>query len=90
MPGPESDLPDINSSKVTERIEATALKLLEEHPAGLQWADLNRKIEQSDPRFHPKTVNGTVWKLTEKYPDRVHKPSRGLFKLRKYGSDAAS
>ncbi|HSJ35074.1 MAG TPA: hypothetical protein VLB85_08475 [Acidimicrobiia bacterium] len=84
----ESDLPDINSSKVTERIEATAFKLLEKHPEGLQWADLNRKIEESDPGFHPKTVNGTVWKLVERYPDRVHKPSKGLFQLRQHGSDA--
>jgi hypothetical protein len=85
-----TDLPDIDSSRVTERIEATAFKLLEEHPAGLQWADLNRKIEESDPSFHPKTVNGTVWKLVEKYPDRIHKPAKGLFQLRKHGSDAGS
>lgn len=90
MPKQESGLPDINSSKVTERIEATAFTLLEEHPEGLQWADLNRKIEEADPGFHPKTVNGAVWKLVEKYPDRVHKPSKGLFQLRKHGSDAAS
>ena len=77
----KSDPPDIHSSKVTERIEATALKLLDENPNGLQWADLNRKIEESDPSFHPKTVNGCVWKLVEKYPDSVYKPSKGLFRL---------
>lgn len=75
------DLPDINSSRVTERIEATAFKLLEEHPEGLQWADLNRKIEESDSSFHPKTVNGCVWRLVERYPGRVHKPSKSLFQL---------
>jgi hypothetical protein len=80
----KSDLPDIQSSKVTERIEATALELLDANPDGIQWADLNRKIEESDPNFHPKTVNGCVWKLVEKYPDRVYKPSQGLFRLMKY------
>ncbi|MBT8166401.1 MAG: hypothetical protein HKO63_08235 [Acidimicrobiia bacterium] len=74
------DAPDINSARVTERIEATALRLLEEHPEGLRWADLNRMIEESDPTFHPKTVNGCVWRLVERYPDRVHKPSKGLFR----------
>lgn len=74
----QRDLPDINSPKVTERIEATAFKLLEDHPDGLRWADLNKKIEESDSSFHPKTVNGCVWKLVERYPDRVHKPSKGL------------
>lgn len=78
------DLPDISSPKVTERIEATAFKLLEEDPEGLRWADLNRMIEESDSSFHPKTVNGCVWKLVERYPDRVHKPSKGLFRLLEY------
>ena len=86
----ESNLPDINSSKVTERIEATALELLEQHPEGLSWTDLRRKIEESDPGFHPKTVNGCVWKLVERCPDRVHKPSKGLFRLLKHQSDTGS
>ena len=73
--------PDINSSKVTERIEATAFELLKQHPDGIRWADLNRKIEESDTSFHPKTVNGTVWKLVERYPDQVYKPSKGVFRL---------
>lgn len=86
----EPELPDINSSKVTERIEATAFVLLEQHPDGLRWTDLKTKIEESDPSFHPKTVNGCVWKLVEKYPDRVHKPSKGLFRLLKYDSETHS
>lgn len=82
----ETDLPDINSSKVTERINATAFELLDQHPEGLSWTDLRKKIEESDPNFHPKTVNGCVWKLVEKYPDRVYKPSKGLFRLLKHKS----
>ena len=83
----ESDVPDINSPKVTERIEATALELLEEHPEGLRWTDLRRRIEESDPSFHPKTVNGCVWRLVERYPGKVHKPSKGLFQLLEHRSD---
>jgi hypothetical protein len=79
-----SPTPDINSSKVTERINATALRLLERYPEGLSWTDLRTKIEESDPSFHPKTVNGCVWKLVEKYPDEVYKPSKGLFRLTKH------
>jgi len=86
----ESNLPNINSSKVTERIEATALKLLDQHPEGLRWTDLRRRIEESDPGFHPKTVNGCVWKLVERYPDRVYKPAKGLFRLLKHQSDTSS
>jgi hypothetical protein len=83
----ESELPDINSSKVTQRINATAFELLEQHPDGLSWTDLRTRIEESDPAFHPKTVNGCVWKLVDTYPDRIYKPSKGLFRLLKYRSD---
>lgn len=85
-----SGVPDINSDKVTERIEATALQLLEEHPEGLRWTDLSGRIEEADPAFHPKTVNGCVWKLVEKYPDRVYKPSKGLFRLLEHQADTNS
>ncbi len=83
----EADFPDINSAKVTERINATAFELLDQHPEGLSWTELKTRIAESDPKFHPKTVNGCVWKLVEKYPDRVYKPSKGLFRLLKHKSD---
>lgn len=71
---------------VTGRIDATALELLEQYPAGLRWVELRKRIEASDRTFHPKTVNGCIWKLIEKYPDKVYKPSEGLFRLLKYRS----
>jgi hypothetical protein len=82
----DTDLAGITSSNVTERINAPALELLDQHPEGLSWTDLRTRIEESDPGFHPKTVNGCVWKLVEKYPDRVYKPSKGLFRLLKHKS----
>jgi len=42
------------------------------------------QILESDNTLHPKTVNGSIWKLVEKYPDKVYKPSKGLFRLLKY------
>jgi hypothetical protein len=77
----------MQSSTITGRINATALELLEAHPEGLRWSELNEKIASSDPSFHPKTINGCVWKLVEKFPDQVYKPSKGLFRLRKYESE---
>lgn len=76
--------PSMKSSKVTERINATALELLELHPEGLHWSELALKIKESDPTFHPKTINGCIWKLVERFPDRVYKPSKGLFRSLKY------
>jgi len=69
---------------ITGRIYATTLELLEKNPKGLRWSELISKIEASDRSFHPKTVNGCVWKLVEKFPDKVYKPSKGLFRLLKY------
>jgi hypothetical protein len=76
--------PSMQSSKVTERINAIALELLEKHPEGLRWSELLSKIKASDPSFHPKTVNGCIWKLVENFPDRVYKPSKGIFRLLNY------
>ena len=69
---------------ITGRIYSKTLELLEKHPEGLHWSELISKILASDGTFHPKTVNGCVWKLTERFPDKVYKPSKGLFQLLKY------
>lgn len=77
----------MNKPTITGRINAIALKLLEQNQAGLRWSELVLKIKQAEPGFHPKTINGCVWKIVEKFPDKVYKPSRGLFRLLKYKSD---
>ena len=76
----------MGKSTVTGRINAKAFELLEQHPGGLRWSELLSRIEASDHSFHPKTVNGCVWKLVERFPDKVYKPSKGLFRLLKYKS----
>ena len=74
----------MNSSKVTHRIYEVIFELLEKHPGGLRWSELLLKIQEYDPSFHPKTVNGCVWKLIERFPDKVYKPKKDLFRLLKY------
>jgi hypothetical protein len=74
----------MKSATVTGRIYATAFALLEQHPGGLRWSELLAQIQASDRGFHPKTVNGCVWKLVERFPDKVYKPSKGLFRLVKH------
>lgn len=69
---------------VTHQIYDTIFDLLEKHPEGMRWTDLNNKVKETNSKFHPKTVNGCVWKLIEKYPDRVYKTKDGLFRLIKY------
>ncbi len=74
----------LNPETKTGRVNITALRLLEENPEGLRWVDLLAGIQKSDPDLHPKTINGCVWKLLENFPEKVYKPSKGLFRLLKY------
>ncbi|TAK97050.1 hypothetical protein EPO05_00385 [Patescibacteria group bacterium] len=74
----------MGKSTITGRVNATALRLLEQHPEGLRWSELLSKIKEADRGLHPKTVNGCVWKLVQRFPDKVYKPSKGLFRLLKY------
>jgi hypothetical protein len=74
----------INPNTITGRINAKAFELLDKNPEGLRWTDLLSAIKESDNALHPKTVNGCVWKLIEKFPDKVYKPSKGVFRLVKY------
>lgn len=66
---------------ITSQIETKAFELIKKSPDGIRWVDLNREIQEANPNFHPKTINGTVWKLTQKYPDKIYKSEKGVFKL---------
>jgi hypothetical protein len=74
-----------DSPLATHRIIATAFSILEQNPQGVRWVDLLEKIHQAEPSLHPKTVNGCVWKLAERFPDEICKPSKGVFQLKKAG-----
>jgi hypothetical protein len=69
---------------VTHQIYETIFNLLERNPEGLRWSELLVKVAEENSSFHPKTVNGCVWKLVEKYPEKVYKPEKGLFRLTKF------
>jgi hypothetical protein len=71
-------------AKIGERIVEKALDVLEANPEGVRYSELVRQIGASDGSFNINTIHGNVWNLQEQYPDRVYKPSRGLFRLTKY------
>ncbi len=72
--------------RITERIKAKALELLDQSPNGLRYSELHAKILAADSGFKPNTINGCIWNLDAMYPDKVYKPSKGLFRLLKYRS----
>ena len=74
----------IQSPKITERILATALTLLDDSPAGLRFSELHKKIKETDENFKPNTISGCIWNLDARFPKEVYKPSKGLFRLTKF------
>lgn len=71
-------------TKITERIKAAAFELLKQHPEGLRYSELHAKILARDSSFKPNTINGCIWNLDAVYPDKIYKPSKGLFRLLEY------
>ena len=70
--------------KVTERIKDVAFDLLEANPQGLRYSELHKKIQESDAAFNGNTINGSIWNLDALFPEKVFKPSKGLYRLLKY------
>ena len=64
----------------TELIQAKAIEILKNSPQGIRTSQLINAIQDALPDAHPKTINGTVWKLPTTRPKEVYKPSRGLFR----------
>jgi hypothetical protein len=71
-----------NPTTITGQINQKAIELLKKHPEGIRWSEMLSLIQEAYPDFHPKTINGCVWKLVENFPDKVYKPEKGLFKLK--------
>ena len=73
-----------NPTTITGQINQKAIDLLSDSPEGIRWSEMLKLIQSAYPEFHPKTINGTVWKLVENNPKEVYKPEKGLFKHTKY------
>lgn len=76
----------MNKNTITGQINQKALALLKQHPEGIRWSEMLKLIAQAYPDFHPKTINGVVWKLVENNPDQIYKPEKGLFRLLEFKS----
>lgn len=72
---------DVEPSKVTERINASAFELLEQNSDGLRWTELRPRIEGLRSRLSPQDGQWMCLELAERYPDRIRKASKGLFRL---------
>lgn len=69
---------------IMKRVEEVVFSVLEAHPDGIRWSELLKEVKKIDESLHPKTVNGFVWQLPNKFSNQVYKPSKGVFKLKKF------
>jgi hypothetical protein len=53
-----------------EMVEEKAIELLKSNPDGMRTFQLINAIKKDLPAVHPKTVNGTVWKLPAADPGK--------------------
>lgn len=62
-----------------QQIRDFAVQLIAKHPGGIRYGEVVRAVRQAHPETPGGTVVGCIWKLHESVPDKVSKPSRGLF-----------
>lgn len=74
----------MKTEKITSQIKDRALELLGGNPSGLKYSQLSAQIFASNTKFKKGTIGSNIWNLDILYPDKVYKPSRGLFRLVKY------
>jgi hypothetical protein len=61
------------------QIQDAALDLIRGTPGGIRFAELARRIKADNPETPMGTISTQIAGLEAKYPDRLSKPSRGLF-----------
>ena len=73
-----------------ERITDKAFELLEATSHGIQFSDLVAQLHTAFPDDPHGTITGSIWNLDARFPKRIYKPSRGLFRLIKFREDSAA
>lgn len=65
---------------IKECIRDRAVELIREHPEGLRYSELHRKLRESTPSFNAGTINSSIWNLDLLVQHAVWKPSKGLYR----------
>ncbi|MEM5811123.1 MAG: hypothetical protein QXG91_00010 [Candidatus Aenigmatarchaeota archaeon] len=65
-------------------VREEAIKILENTPNGLRYSEIVNEINTKYPNFKIKEIQWAIWDLDRRFPDKVYKPGRGLFKHIKF------
>lgn len=69
-----------------EKITDQAVQILKENPDGLRYSELVKALFDHFGNIPINTIYGTVWDLHSQHPNKIYKPSRGLFRLLEFRS----
>jgi len=67
------------SKLAVKDIQTLALEIVAETPDGIRYSALVAAISKTTPETPINTIHGSVWDLHTTFPEKVTKPSRGLF-----------
>lgn len=62
-----------------QQIRDRAKQIIQGSVTGIRYSDLVRRICEEHAETPKNTVHGSVWDLDTRFPELIHKPSRGLF-----------
>ncbi len=63
-----------------QKIRELALDIVAQTPGGVRYQPLRTRILEQHPETNSNTISGAIWNLDAIFPDKITKPSRGLFK----------
>jgi hypothetical protein len=72
-----------------QQIRTRAKEIVMESPTGIRYSELVRRIAEEHPETPKNTIHGSVWDLDTRFPDLIHKPSRGLYLLFQKGETSS-
>jgi hypothetical protein len=62
-----------------QQIRERAKQIVQSCPQGIRYSELVRRLLRENPETPKNTIQGSVWDLDTRYPELIHKPSRGLY-----------
>jgi hypothetical protein len=62
-----------------KEIQVEALKIVASQVGGIRYSNLHAAVQEKSPETPGNTISGAIWNLDTLFPEKVRKPSRGLF-----------
>lgn len=65
-----------------DQIRKKAIEILKDNPRGMRWMEMLRALYSEFPNTPKNSISGATYNLYALFPEKVYKPSRGVWKFR--------